>query len=417
MRSLRIVLLSAALALGVAAPAGADVVDDNLAAVSRAPGDVLLFARGGDGTLHVRSGIDGTWSSTGQAVSSGPSATVRPDGTVEVFARGMDDRIIHASLKGSTWSDWNALDGTVTSAPGAGHRRGTGIVDLFVRGDDGRLHHRTWNADRTWGPWESLGGDPVGAPTTAARKDSHVDVYVQGPGGGTFGNYYFESRWSGFFDYGRRTTAVPGLVAPPNTKNLHVFIRGADRGLHMRSHLEPPNQSNEWSQVDPRPFTSAPAPVADGDRLHVFARDGDQVIVKTNDRSWSAWRSIGPVAPPASPAPASPAPGSPAPPVKSGDVSFGTGISCTPRGQRMRVTVRVRKRPGRAKPRVRKVVFYYRKGKGTVARTDRRAPYRRLLPVDLEPGTYRVYAKIHYKRPGKRKLGIKTVSRRFAVCA
>ncbi len=83
----------------------------------------------------------------------------------------------------------------------------------------------------------------------------------------------------------------------------------------------------------------------------------------------------------------------------------------------MPVSVSVRKRPGRAKPRVRKVVFYYRKGKGRVARTDRRAPYRRMVPVDLEPGTHRVFARILYKRPGKRKLGVKTVSRRFTVCA
>ncbi len=51
-----------------------------------------------------------------------------------------------------------------------------------------------------------------------------------------------------------------------------------------------------------------------------------------------------------------------------------------------------------------------------VARTDRKAPYRRKLPVKIGPGTHRVHAKIHYKRPGKRKLGIKTVSRRFTVC-
>lgn len=66
---------------------------------------------------------------------------------------------------------------------------------------------------------------------------------------------------------------------------------------------------------------------------------------------------------------------------------------------------------------MRRVVFHYRKGKGRVARTDRRAPYVRQLPVELDPGTYRVYATIYYKRPGKRKLGIKRVSRRFAVCA
>ena len=419
MRKGLIVLATVVAALGGAGSATADVVDDNLAAVSRAPGDVLVFARGGDGTLLMRSGLDGdgTWSSTGRQVSSGPSATVRPDGTVEVFARGMDDRIVHASLKGSTWSDWEALDGTVTSAPAAGQRRGTGIIDLFVRGDDGRLHHRTWNADRSWSPYGSLGGDPVGAPTTASRLDNFVDVYVQGPAGGTFGQYFDGSQWSGYFDYGRATLSSPAAVAPPQGKDLHVFIRAQDRALHLRSHLDPPNQPNDWAQVDPRTFTSSPAAVADGDRIHVLARDGGQVIVKTRDgNGWSGWRSIGPAATPpppqAPPAPSQP----PAAPVDGGSVRLGTGLSCTPRGQAVKVSVSVRKRAGRAKPRVQKVVFFYRKGKRKIARTDRTAPYRKAIPVDLATGTYRVYARIHYKRPGKRKLGVKTVSKRFAVC-
>ena len=55
----------------------------------------------------------------------------------------------------------------------------------------------------------------------------------------------------------------------------------------------------------------------------------------------------------------------------------------------MMVSLKVRKRPGRAKPRVRRLVFYYRKasrGKRVVARTDRRAPYRRSLRIHLAPG-------------------------------
>ena len=81
----------------------------------------------------------------------------------------------------------------------------------------------------------------------------------------------------------------------------------------------------------------------------------------------------------------------------------------------------MRKQPGRAKPRVRRVVFFYRRtvqGKRrVVARTDRRAPYRRSLPIRVKPGTHRVYARVVYKRPGGTRLRQKTVSRRFVVCA
>lgn len=120
------------------------------------------------------------------------------------------------------------------------------------------------------------------------------------------------------------------------------------------------------------------------------------------------------------PAPAPPPVPPPAPaPAPSGSVEIGIGLGCTPRGRRMNVSLAVHKRPGRAKPRVRRVVFFYRKtrGKRVVARTDRRAPYRRTLPIHLAPGPHRVYARVYYKRAGRPKLARRTVSRRFTVCA
>jgi hypothetical protein len=119
-------------------------------------------------------------------------------------------------------------------------------------------------------------------------------------------------------------------------------------------------------------------------------------------------------APTPTPAPAPP------PPPQTGSVQLGVGLGCAPRGKRMLVTLTVHKRKGRAKPRVRRVVFYYRKkhrGKRVVARTDRSKPYRRTLPIHLAPGPHHVYARAYYTRPGSSKLRRKTVVRRFTVCA
>ena len=119
------------------------------------------------------------------------------------------------------------------------------------------------------------------------------------------------------------------------------------------------------------------------------------------------------------PAP-TPAPAPPPPPPQTGSVQLGVGLGCTPRGKRMLVSLTVHKRKGRAKPRVKRVVFYYRnknRGKRVVARTDRSKPYRRTLPIQLAPGPHHVYARTYYKRPGSSKLRRKTVVRRFTVCA
>jgi hypothetical protein len=127
-----------------------------------------------------------------------------------------------------------------------------------------------------------------------------------------------------------------------------------------------------------------------------------------------------PVPPPApTPAP-TPAPPPPPPPPQTGSVQLDVGLDCTPRGRRMLVSLTVHKRPGHAKPRVKRVVFYYRnqnRGKRVVARSDRTKPYRRTLPIQLAPGPHHVYARAYYKRPGSSKLRRKTVVRRFTVCA
>ena len=115
-----------------------------------------------------------------------------------------------------------------------------------------------------------------------------------------------------------------------------------------------------------------------------------------------------------------PTPAPPPQPPQTGVVQLGVGLGCTPRGKRMLVTLTVHKRKGKAKPRVKRVVFYYRKkhrGKRVVARTDRSRPYRRTLPIHLAPGPHHVYARAYYKRPGSKKLRRKTVVRRFTVCA
>ena len=75
------------------------------------------------------------------------------------------------------------------------------------------------------------------------------------------------------------------------------------------------------------------------------------------------------------------------------------------------------KRKGKSKPRVKRVVFYYRKNGSVVARSDRSEPYKRRLLIHLAPGPHHVYARVYYKRRGSSKLRKETVKRRFTVCA
>jgi hypothetical protein len=124
-----------------------------------------------------------------------------------------------------------------------------------------------------------------------------------------------------------------------------------------------------------------------------------------------------PTPPPPTPPPPTPPPTPPPPPPSSGGITVGIGLGCVRNGKRMRVTLKVRKQPGKAKPRVKRVVFYYRKNGSVVARSDRSKPYKRTLLIHLAPGPHHVYARVYYKRRGSSKLRKETVKRRFTVCA
>jgi hypothetical protein len=113
-----------------------------------------------------------------------------------------------------------------------------------------------------------------------------------------------------------------------------------------------------------------------------------------------------------------PTPAPPPPPPSSGGVTVGVGLGCVRNGKRMRVTLKVHKQPGKAKPRVKRVVFFYRRHKRSIVRADKSAPYRRRLPISgLTPGKHLTYARVYYKRPGSSKLRKRTVRRHFTVCA
>jgi hypothetical protein len=112
--------------------------------------------------------------------------------------------------------------------------------------------------------------------------------------------------------------------------------------------------------------------------------------------------------------PPPPPPAPPSAPVPDGRVQLAAGIRCVPPGGRLRVSLRVRPRPGRPAPRVLRVVFFTRAG---VRQVDRRRPYLVRLPVSRPAGERgRVFARVVYRRAGSKHVRHKTVSRRFVMC-
>lgn len=406
MRRALVALVAAAL-LG-AAPARADVYDDNPAAASRGPGDMVVVARGADGAVyerHVAAGRWTPWASIGGQVISGPAAAAYGD-AVHVFAVGVDGAVHQNVLRGGAWSGWSSLGGVASSAPAAVSRRGTHLLDLAVRGTDNAIHHRAFQPGSGWSAWGSLGGNLTSAPALNSQEPGVLNVWARGTDGQLYQRAWTGTAWNDWVGLGGGLLGAPAALSFMADR-IDVFVRGTDRALHQRYwHLGV--GWSPWHRLDATPLDSAPAAAADtGDHIALFARRGAGLMIKewTPAGGWTAWADWGPVAPPP------PAP----PPPPDGNVELQTGLRCTPPGGRLRVSLKVRSRPGRARPRVRRVVFFV---KGGPRRVDRRRPYVRRLRLDRPAGSRgRVFARVVYTRKGSSKVRRKTVSRRFVMCS
>jgi hypothetical protein len=186
-----------------------------VAAVSRAPENIDVFAIGNDGRVHTAwwragenwSGIDadangdgqldrnGAWDSLGGSFAPGTAvaAVSRSSENIDLFAVGDDGRVYTAWWRaGEGWSGstWDSLGGSF--APGtavAAVSRSRDNIDLFGVDDDGRVTTAWWRAGEGWAPagaaFSPIGGFfAAGAPVSAvARSSDRLDMFVSAEDG------------------------------------------------------------------------------------------------------------------------------------------------------------------------------------------------------------------------------------------
>jgi hypothetical protein len=409
MRGNCIAALCAALVLLTAGPAAADVYDDNPAAATRGPGDMYFFARADDGSVlekHWTGSGWSDWSSIGGYATSGPAAAGYGN-TIQVFVRGGDGAIYWNVLSGGSWRGWQSLGGVATSAPAAAVRRGPlGYLDLAVRGTDNAIWFQTFVPGKGWSGWSSIGGNLTTAPTLDSQADGIVNVFARGTDGTLFQKSWDGAKWIEWFTLGGGLNGAPTSVSrAPGFVN--VYARGGNQ-TYIRSWA---GTWGAWTLLDSTPIDSSPAPVGqDAEHEAIAARRGRNLWLKswTAQSGFGPWVDLGPIAVPA----AAPAPA----PLPDGEVGLETGLRCTPPGGKLRVNIKVRKKKGKAKPRVSKIVFFT-KGKGRRVRVDRKSPFTVRITINKAAGqTGRVYARVYYRRSKHGPLHRKTVSRRYVVC-
>ncbi|KAH6694913.1 sialidase [Leptodontidium sp. MPI-SDFR-AT-0119] len=189
--------------------------------------------------------LGGTITSNISAVSWGPKR-------IDVFHRGTDKAVWHKSCDvGAGWSGWASLggeiDGDISAVSWAPNR-----LDLFVKGVDAFVYYKTWDGN-AWKPsqtgWTKLGGQQVGwgSPKAVCWGANRIDVFVRGPlsmgsSGGSHSDVY-QKTWDGasWQPTGDTWTKLGGnptgeiSVVSTAPHRLDLFARGSDNYLLSKS--------------------------------------------------------------------------------------------------------------------------------------------------------------------------------------
>jgi hypothetical protein len=254
-------------------------------AASFAQGRLNIFVRGGDGALWQKrwdaNGWSG-WDSLGGFITADPAAVSWTEGAsqavdlvprIDVFVRGGDGALWHRSLDTVGWSPWTSLGGFITSGPDVASS-GQGSLEVFAVGGDGAIWVRRLSGT-TWAEWQSLGGSLTSDPGVVSASPSNLSLFARGGDGGLWTRSWNGVIWSDWNSLGGQVVGGPDAAswAPGRTD---VFVRGADGFVWSRSL----NQSSwsGWARLDGT-VTSDPTAVSWGNgRVDLFARRPDSSL-------------------------------------------------------------------------------------------------------------------------------------------
>jgi murein DD-endopeptidase MepM/ murein hydrolase activator NlpD len=287
-------------------------------ALAWGPGRLDVFARGQDGRVYnkvweqFRGGwwpSQTEWKDLGGAMADSPVAVAWAPGHIDLVARGKDGHVYNKVWDQSTgawWpgqTEWADMGGTMASSPVA-VVWGPGRLDVFARGQDGRVYNKVWEQSRGgWWPgqteWKDLGGAMADSPSAVAWGPGHIDLVARGKDGHVYNKVWDQSTgawWPGqteWADIGGTMASSP-VVRTWGPGRLDVFARGQDGRVYNKVWEQSrggwwPSQT-EWADVG---GTMADSPVAvtwGPGRMDLFARGQDgRVYNKVWEQSRGGW--------------------------------------------------------------------------------------------------------------------------------
>ncbi|KAF2756350.1 hypothetical protein EJ05DRAFT_512027 [Pseudovirgaria hyperparasitica] len=106
---------------------------------------------------------------------------------VDVFGRdAVTNQILHKVYDGTKWSDWFNIGGQAVSSPTA-VMSGDGRVDVFIRGHNNKVYHKTMTGTASegwsWSPshtrWNDIGGDAAEEIVPVSNGPNSITIFAR----------------------------------------------------------------------------------------------------------------------------------------------------------------------------------------------------------------------------------------------
>jgi hypothetical protein len=204
-----------------------------------------VFVRGADGHLHHKfwKAASG-WSpyfdlgAPPGGFKGSPATVSRNSQVANVYVRGNDDALWQLPWFNSTWHPWaRHNDGMVLASDPTAGSMGPNHEHVFVRGTDGNVHHKFWQAGPGWSGYFNLGapsGGFRGGPSTISRNPQVANVYVRGNDDGLWQLAWYDNSWHPWGRHADGAITAEVALASTSAQREQVFARGLDANVWQR---------------------------------------------------------------------------------------------------------------------------------------------------------------------------------------
>jgi hypothetical protein len=194
-----------------------------------------VFVKGEDRNLYVARWVPlefgWTWEFLGGPIIGTPAVISWGPNRFDVFARGADGTLKHASFDHGTWNLFSSLGPETFVGDPAVASWGPNRLDVFVRGLDGALWTKAWNGSQ-WTGFGQLGNDTfLGDPAAVSWGSNRIDVFVRGLDSRLYTKAWNGTAWSGYAQLGTELNLASPTVVSWDANRLDVFVRRSDSTL------------------------------------------------------------------------------------------------------------------------------------------------------------------------------------------